>query len=202
MPGSRKGERRGGANPNRPKRAHPTGKPHTNVRKAAKRAGLKPVAFDDPVLASVIRAKVPPAQTERQLEAYRMASGENLRLPKEVMLGMMHYFEETTHEYHQVMGENMQRAAAAKTPEQRAVYEAAVSHSEQMVKEYALLTVDVAARCAPFCHPRLAAVMTGNQPGGQESPWNVLGLLMKDLDEAGKAPRYIEHDPQEGQRDD
>ncbi len=58
------------------------------------------------------------------------------------------------------------------------------------------MAVDVAYKAAPYVHPRLAAVITN--PGSADSPLNAIATLFRDIDEAGKAPRYIDHDANEG----
>ena len=196
MAGSRKGEHRGAANPNRTKPARP-GSPMAAARKAAKPRKLKTPPFDDPVLKSIVKSRLGPAKVERQLEIYKMVSGSDVTVPKDAMLEVLSYFRETTHDYHKVMLANMERADTAPTAQAREVYEMAAAAAEQKVKEYAMLTLDAGARAAPFCHPRLAAVVDATRNQGQ-NPWNILGLLLRDIDEAGKPARYIDHDPNEG----
>jgi hypothetical protein len=57
------------------------------------------------------------------------------------------------------------------------------------------MAADVAFKVAPFVHPRLAALMSGNI--GDKSDLTLFQMLMRDLDEAGKPARYIDHDASE-----
>lgn len=195
MPGSRKGERRGGAKPGRfrktpniPKAPGKRGRPKNSPNKSK----------FDPVLGVILNKKVPVLQKEQELEMYFMVVGKRMRLPKEVMLDAMRYFEETAIDWGQVVHANMMKSAAARTPKEIAIYEAAAAAAEMRMREYLLMTVDVAYKAAPFLHPRLAALITN--PGSGDSPLNAIAALFKDLDEAGQTPRFIDHDPNERAR--
>jgi hypothetical protein len=63
------------------------------------------------------------------------------------------------------------------------------------LREYLISSVDVAYKVAPFIHPRLAAVIT--KTGDDSSPTSLLSTLMRELDEAGRPPRFIDHDDRE-----
>jgi hypothetical protein len=60
--------------------------------------------------------------------------------------------------------------------------------------------VDVAYKVAPYLHPRLSAILTN--PGAGDSQMTVLATLLKDLDEAGRPARYIDHEPAQPKEDD
>lgn len=196
MAGSRKGEKRGGANPNRIK----TGPSVQFSPRAAvlKKAKGKTASFkDDPVLANIARSELNGMNKPQQIQLFQIASGKNITLPREVMLDAMRYFQETAIEYYEVMRANMERAASARTPEQREIYENAVLAAEGRLERYLVLSADIGARCAPFMHPRLAAIVT-NAGGTGNNPVTVLQMLMQDIDEAGRPPRFIDNEPDEG----
>lgn len=192
MPGgSKKGERRGGAKGKRGfqkgKSGNPAGRPIGSIGKSK----------FDPALGVILNKQNSPLVKERELEMYFIAVGNRMRLPKEVMLDAMRYFEEAAIEWAEVVRANMAPLAAAETPEARAVFEQAITFAEGRVREYILMAVDVAYKAAPYVHPRLAAIITN--PGSGDSPLNAVAALFRDLDEAGRPPRYFDHDPGETQ---
>jgi len=200
LAGSRKGERRGGAKPKitrkppNPARGFGSGK-----GKGSGKAGKPPGTVDKSKFLSdvgvILNKHRTPLQKQDELEMYFLAVGKRMRLPKEVMLDAMRYLEEMAIDWGQVLQANMVGSAAAKTPEEQSVYEGAVAAAETRMREYLLMAVDVAYKAAPYIHPRLAAVITN--PGSSESPLNAIAALFKDLDEAGKPARYIDHDSSE-----
>jgi hypothetical protein len=196
MPGSRKGERRGGAVPGRVRRP---GNPA--LRKggpplpgAGRKKGSKNKPKHDPALVSLLNSPMAPARREQELELYFQVVGRRLRMPREVMLDAMRYFEETGIQYGEVVRANM-RAARSAEGQDRQIFDGAAVEAENRMREYIMLSVDVAGRVAPFLHPRLAAMISA--PGGDRSPTDVLRQLAADLDEAGKPANYIDHDPGE-----
>lgn len=202
MSGSRKGERRGGA---RPGHIRKTAKPAApNAAAAVKRkAGRPPGALNkpklsaiDPEVALILNKRIGVSTKERELEMYFTVTGRRERLPKEVLLSAMRYFEESAIEYSEVLRANLEAAGRATGPEAQAVMAAAVASAESQVDKYVSMAADVAFKAAPFVHPRLAALLTN--PGGDKSAGTLLELLMRDLDEAGKPARYIDHDASEG----
>lgn len=192
MPGSRKGERRGGAKPGHIRKT-PAGPKKPG--KAGRPRGAPNKSKFDPQLGVILNKHVSTLQREQELEMYFTVTGKRMRLPKEVMLDAMRYFEETAIEYGEVLRANLQAAAQATTAEESAILGAAVTGAENHLREYLMMAVDVAYKAAPYIHPRLAAFATA--PGGDMAPLNALTLLMKDLDEAGRPARYIDHDANE-----
>lgn len=199
MPGSRKGERRGGAKPRIVKAPKPsTGRGFGTGGGRAKGTKNK-VKPDEQVRARVneilaSHRSVP--QKEKAIEAYFLAVGRrNMRLPKEVMLDAMRYFEENAIEWGEVQHANMVKSATAKSGEERAIFEAAVAQADARMRESLMMAVDVAYKVAPYVHPRLAALITN--PGNEQNPMNAVAALFRELDEAGKPPKYIDHDPAE-----
>lgn len=199
MPGSRKGERRGGAKPRIVRTPKPD-KPGRGFGTGAGRAkGVKNKVKPD----EVVRARVneilashrSTPQKEKAIEAYFLAVGRRMRLPKEVMLDAMRYFEENAIEWGEVQHANMVKSATAKSSEERAVFEAAVAQADARMRESLMMAVDVAYKVAPYVHPRLAALITN--PGNEQNPMNAVAALFRELDEAGKPPKYIDHDPAE-----
>jgi hypothetical protein len=195
--GSRKGERRGGA---RPGHVRKTAKPPApdaaqSKRKAGRPFGskTKPKHVIDPEVLLILNRRTSLESRQREVEMYFMVTGKRERLPKDVLLSAMRYFEESAIEYSQVLRANLEEAAKADTPEAQALLSAAVAAAEGQVDKYVSMAADVAFKAAPFVHPRLAALMTN--PGGDRSAGSLLDLLMRDLDEAGKPARYIDHDP-------
>jgi len=195
--GSKKGERRGGAksmaerSPFKPGHKLATGRP-----KNAKNKPLGAAQRDQEVVKIMNNPRLGPAEREERLESYFQITGRRIRMPREVMLDAMRFFEDQAVDYHEVMTANMDLAARAETDQARALYEQHVTAAEVKLNQSLTMAVDVAYKVAPFCHPRLAAVVT-NPAGDAKNPFNVLALLMRDLDEAGKPPRFIDHDSEE-----
>lgn len=194
MAGSRKGERRGGAKPGRirkkvPIRADPI------KRAKGSRKGIPNKSRFNPQIGIILDKQKTPMAREQELEMYFLAVGKRMRLPKEVMLDAMRYFEETGIEWGEVVRANMMKSALSKTPEEQQIFEAAIAGAEQRMREYIMMAVDVAYKVAPYVHPRLAAIITN--PGSSESPLNAVASLFRELDEAGRPPRYIDHDDRE-----
>lgn len=193
MSGSRKGERRGGA---RPGHIRKSAKPAVLVakRKAGRPPGArnKPKYGPDPEVLLILNKRTSVAAKEAELEMYFTVTGKRDRLPKDVLLSAMRYFEESAIEYSQVLQANIRAAGEAKGSEAQALLSAAVAGAEAQVDKYVSMAADVAFKAAPFVHPRLAALLTN--PGGDKSAGTLLELLMRDLDEVGKPARYIDHD--------
>ena len=194
MGGSRKGERRGGAKP-RLVRKPKTVMAAPTKRKAGRPPGAKNKPKHDPIISKILSKRAPVDRKEAELEMYFTVTGRRMRMPKEVMLDAMRYFEESAIEYSDVLRANLDRQAAAETPEELQIMAQAVALAENQVDKYVSMAADVAMKVAPFVHPRLAAIVTRQDDGS--SPTSLLQLLMQDLDEAGKPARYIEHDASE-----
>jgi hypothetical protein len=197
MPGSKKGERRGGAKPRivrKPKSSMGRGF-GTGAGRKDGRNKPKPDAVAQKAIGEILNRHITVGQKEKAMEAYLLATGHRMRLPKEVMLTAMRYFEETAIDYGEVLRSNLMLSAAAQTDEARAIYEAAIDAAEMRLREYLTQAVDVAYKVAPFVHPRLAALITN--PGSEQNPLNAVAMLFKELDEAGRPPQYIDHDPGE-----
>jgi len=196
MPGSKKGERRGGAKPGRVRKSKPPSGATPIVKRIGnykgRTVGQANKSKFDPQIGVILNRDNSPLEKERELEMYFLIVGKRMRLPKEVMLDAMRYLEETGIEWAEVVRENMKALADSETVEARAVFERAIEFAEVRVREYILLAVDVAYKAAQYVHPRLAAVITN--PGSGESPLNAIAALFRDLDEAGKPARYIDHD--------
>lgn len=192
--GSKKGERRGGAK----KR----GDFATRFKPGHKSPGRPKGATDlarrhDPEVSRILNHRtMSPAQREQQMETYFLVTGQRLRMPREVMLDAMRYFENTAIEYHDVLQQNLNLAGAEPDETRRQIYEQHVVAAEGRMRDNLALAVDVAYKVAPFVHPRLAAVVT-NPGSDAKNPMNVLALLMQEIDEAGKPPRFIDHDANE-----
>lgn len=191
--GSKKGEHRGGAKPKANR--SPFVKGHKLATGRPKGAKGKPKV--DPVVAEVLNnPRLSAAERERRLESYFIITGRRMRMPKEVMIDAMRFFEDQAVEYHEIMTANMDLAAGAVDDAVRRIYDQHVSAAEAKLNQSLAMAVDVAYKAAPFCHPRLAAVVT-NPGGDAKNPANVLALLWQELDEAGKPARFIDHDASE-----
>lgn len=198
MSGSRKGERRGGARPGHIRKSAKPATPDPAAavkRKAGRPPGspnkLKPRV--NPEVVQILNKRgVSIANREKELEMYFTVVGKRDRLPKDVLLGAMRYFEESAIEYSEVLRANLEAAARATGPQAQAVMASAVAAAEAQVDKYVSMAADVAFKAAPFVHPRLAALITN--PGGDKSASTLFEMLMRDLDEAGKPARYIDHD--------
>jgi hypothetical protein len=200
MPGSKKGERRGGAKPRivrKPKiegatkRGFGTG----GGRQVGSKNKPKTEEKMKQRVNEILNRHIPVARKEQEIEAYFMAVGKRLRLPKEVMLDAMRYFEEGAIEWAEVQRGNLLKSGLAKTDEEKLIYEQAVATADARMREYLTQAVDVAYKVAPYVHPRLAALITN--PQDDRNPLNAVAMLFKELDEAGRPPQYIDHDPGE-----
>jgi hypothetical protein len=194
MPGgSKKGEHRGGAKPKAERKPFGFAPGGTGVpgRKPGTKNRPKPPAFD-PEYQQILRRRATEGK-ERDLEMYFLVTGKRFRMPKEVMLDAMRYFEETAIDYGELVQANRDSSAAAQKAADRDKYEEAATQAEDRLRAYLTMAVDVAFKVAPYIHPRLSAIMTN--PGSNDAPLNVLGVLLRDLDEAGRPPRYIDHEP-------
>lgn len=191
--GSKKGEHRGGAKPKGERGFRKGHKLATGRPKNAKSKPLGAAQRDSEVVAIMNNPRLGPAEREKRLESYFVITGRRIRMPREVMLDAMRFFEDQAVEYHEVMTANMELAAGAEDDAVRQIYEQHVAAAEMKLNQSLGMAVDVAYKVAPFCHPRLAAVIT-NPAGDAKNPFNVLALLMQDLDEAGKPARFIDHE--------
>jgi hypothetical protein len=198
MGGSKKGERRGGAKPRivrKPKiegatkRGFGTGGGRTVGTKNKPKTEEQMKARVNQILSR----HIPVARKAEEIEHYFMAVGKRLRLPKEVMLDAMRFFEESAIEWGEVQRANLIQSAMATTAEERVIYEEAVSVADMRMREYLTQAVDVAYKVAPYVHPRLAALITN--PQDDKNPLSAVAMLFKELDEAGRPPQYIDHDP-------
>lgn len=198
MGGSRKGERRGGAKAGHIRKSAKPPVPTPTLKRLAGRpkgARNKPKYGPDPEVLQILNKRTSVAAKEAEVEMYFTVTGKRTRLPKDVLLSAMRYFEESAIEYSQVLQANIRAAGEAKGPEAQALMSAAVAGAEAQVDKYVSMAADVAFKAAPFIHPRLAALLTN--PGGDKAAGTLLDLLMRDLDEAGKPARYIDHDADE-----
>ena len=192
MAGSRKGERRGAADPNHIRRTAAPAK----QRKPKALGGVAKVGSAGGLASIINRPRVGPAQMERDVEAYFLISGKRERLPKDIMLSAARYFEETAIQYARVMQANMVAAAQAQKVEDRVVLEMAVREAEGAVDKYVAMAADTAMKVAPYIHAKLAALITA--PGNEKTNATLLSMLMRDLDEAGRQAKYIDHIPTDG----
>lgn len=197
MAGSRKGERRGGAKPGHIRKSAAPPVPDPVKRKAGRPKGAKnkPKGLAADLNISKILARRTVADRELHLEMYRTITGASFRMPKEVLLDAMRYFEHNAVQYAEVLQANLQREAGAQTVEERQVFGDAVSAAEGQVDKYVAMAADVAFKAAPFFHAKLAALITA--PGNEQTNQTLLQLLMRDLDEAGRPTRFIDHRPDE-----
>lgn len=193
MPGSRKGEHRGAANPNRVRRAPSVKKPRTSKPRRRNIVGML-----DEGTALVVNSKARfVADQEREL--YMLATGEVQRLPKDVMVSTMQYFERVALDWMSVMHANMQAEVAATNLAEKVAYRAAVAAAEGQVRDYLVLACDVGSKVAQYIHPKFSAIAIA---GAGDTPLNAMAQLMRDLAELGstRAQRFIEHDPDEKPR--
>ena len=58
------------------------------------------------------------------------------------------------------------------------------------------MAADTAMKVAPYIHAKLAALITA--PGNEKTNATLLSMLMRDLDEAGRQAKYIDHIPTDG----
>lgn len=212
--GSRKGEKRGGAKPSvlRIKKADKVVDPSAPVVKrgpgrvkgivkpkgSGRQKGTPNSSRFNPHLGVILDKQRSPMAREREMEMYFLVTGKRARMPKEVMLDAMRYFEERAIEHIEVAHANLTAAANAETDIARQMYNDAAMLEEARAREYLRETVDVGYKVAPFIHPRLAAVIT--KTGDDASPGSLLATLMRDLDEAGRPARYLDLSDDEFER--
>jgi hypothetical protein len=194
MSGSKKGEHRGGAKAGKVKRpyAHANLKGHSGGVPGRK---AKPIVEIGKEVMQILASRAETATKEQKLEQYFLITGKRSRVPKEVMLCAMAFYEETAIEDVELMQANIECAGRAKSKEARDAFLHAAELFEARVRLNLTNAVDVAYKLAPYIHPRLSAIMTN--PGTDGNQLNILQTLFKDLDEAGRPSRYIDHDPEE-----
>ncbi len=191
MPGSKRGEKRGGAKGKR----HWTPNPDLHkegVRGNRKGAKDKPKVVIGQEVVRILNSRAEVSSKEQQLERYFVVTGKRLRMPKEVMLSAMAFFEEAAVEDVEIMQANLELAGSVESEEEKEPFLIAAAVAEDRVRANLTSAVDIAYKVAPYVHPRLSAIMTN--PGSENSPLNILGVLLRDLDEAGRPARYIDHD--------
>lgn len=189
MVGSRKGEKRGGAKGKR----HWTPNPDLHkegVRGNRKGAKNKPKVVIGQEVMKILASSAAVSSKEEKLERYFVVTGKRMRLPKEVMLSAMAFFEDAAIEDVEIMQANLQLAGEAESEAEKEPFLKAADIAEGRVRANLTNAVDIAYKVAPYVHPRLSAIMTN--PGSNDSPLNILGVLLRDLDEAGRPARYID----------
>lgn len=197
--GSKKGEHRGGAKPKR----HWTPNPEfgKSVRGGkSKGTKNKPRGEIAKEVLQILGSKAEPATKELKLETYFLISNKRLRMPKEVMLAAMAFFEETAIEDVELMYANLERAGQVEAGAAKTALLVAAEQFETRAHRNLITAVDIGYKLAPFIHARYSAII--NTPGSTDSPLNVLGVLLRDLDEAGRPARYLDHEPQADQKQD
>lgn len=189
--GSKKGEHRGGA------KVQPWSAANLPEQNGVKPKGTKnkPKVEIGQEVMKILASKAEAATKERKLETYFLISGKRMRMPKEVMLEAMRFYEETAVEDVEIMQANLEHAGRVESEKEQEPFITAAAQAENRVRANLTMAVDIAYKVAPYVHPRLSAVMTN--AGSGDSPLNVLAVLLQDLDEAGRPSRYIDHDPTE-----
>lgn len=198
MGGSKKGERRGGAKPGHVRKSAKPAVVVAEKRRAGRPKGstnLPKPRIDPEVMLILNKRGQSIADRNKELEMYFTIVGRRERLPKDVLMSAMRYFEESAIEYSEVLRANLEAAARAQGPDAQATLAAAVAQAEGQVDKYISMAADVAFKAAPYVHPRLQATFTN--PGGDKSASTLFDMLMRDLDQAGKPARYIDHDASE-----
>jgi len=189
MPGSKKGEHRGGAKGKRfASNAHLI---DPAVHKSRKGSKDKPKVVIGQEVMRIMNSRMQPEVKQIQMERYFIVTGKRLRMPKEVMLAAMSFFEEAAIEDVEIMQANLELAGSAASDEEKEPFLKAATVAEDRVRANLTTAVDIAYKVAPYIHPRLSAIMTN--PGSDSSPLSILGVLLQDLDEAGRPARYIDH---------
>jgi hypothetical protein len=177
MAGSRKGEKRGAAGRKRdyrPKDAIGVEKPHG--KHARRPARSQEEYFRD-------ITKVITGTTASQTE------------PREVMLKAMRYFEGQAEEYLEMAKWLRRQLLEPKTQDEIAASEAQLDAVEIRVRDFYMMAVDVAYKCAPYVHPRLQAIQM--QHGASGSATSLIGALLDEIDQAARgkpswAPQTLE----------
>lgn len=199
MAGSKKGERRGGAKAGK---RHWTPNPdlHKDGVRGRKPKGskAKPKVEIGKEVMQILASRAEAQTKEEKLEAYFMVTGKRMRMPKEVMLCAMAFFEETAIEDVELMQANLELAGKAESKAARKAFIEVAEQFEARVRINLTNAVDIAYKVAPYVHPRLSAIMTN--PGSGDSHVTILATLLRDLDEAGRPARYIDHDSQEANK--
>lgn len=170
MPGSMKGEKRGAAG--------------SHIRKAK----AKPPRKSADAVTGVKKPRKSVTHTKATEEYYRdihrVINGETARdiQPRELMLKAMRYFDGLAEE-HLRMAEWVLAQLTTMTAEQLVQADDKIAMIEARVREYYLIAVDIAYKAAPYVHARLSAVQL---TGANEGPIEVIGTLLKEIDEANR----------------
>lgn len=173
MAGSRKGEKRGGAKsgPHKPKFDPLTGtiKP--------KRGPGRP------------KGSVPLITGEREREMLEIITGQSHLMPREAMLTAMRTMFELAAEYRQIMLMALRRVP--RNDAERRQIDSDVMQAENQMTRYMTIGGQMARDCAPYIHPRLAALAIKTDRNTESDLFDQL------LDEIDRLPRLraIEHVP-------
>lgn len=189
MTGSKKGERRGGAKGKRNWVSNPNLGQDGGRNKGSKD---KPKVVIGQEVMRIMNSRMQQEAKERQMERYFIVTGKRLRMPKEVMLAAMAFFEEAAVEDVEIMQANLELAGSAESEDEKEPFLKAAALSEERVRTNLTLAVDIAYKVAPYIHPRLSAVMTNSNTG--DTSLSILSVLLQDLDEAGRPARYIDNE--------
>lgn len=179
MGGSKKGERRGAAG-RRGGRSLKDLHPHETVGEILDEAA-------DP------RRKTRHAQLARRIEIARIIhpEGDGLAVnmtPKEIMMMGARWHAQAAQDWQRLL---LHHAALPATPETTAI----VERAEREIAQHLAQATDHSYKVAPYDHPRLAAIMTRNDPGANAR--TIVDDLLDDVDARMRenAPLMIEHDP-------
>lgn len=161
MPGSKKGERRGNAR----KRTHET--PNEVMLDAARRSDRG--------------KKIAPARVEQRIEIARIIGTDDGSVyhmtPKEVLLENMHYFQQAARDWQSVY---LQLCSLPNpTEEQRN----AIVRAEMEIERARKAASEEAYKAAPFCHPRLAAIVQDDGNKGS-NPDSIVSMMLDEIDVA------------------
>jgi hypothetical protein len=104
--------------------------------------------------------------------------------PREVMLKAMRYFEAQADEYLEMARWLRRQLLGQMTPEDVQANDQQLAIVEGRVREFYLLMVDVAYKCAPYVHPRLQAIQVGSGAGKDSA--TILGQLLEEIDQTSR----------------
>lgn len=166
MAGSRKGEKRGAAGRKRtyrPKDVLGVEMPHGKTARSSPRS--KDEYFRDIV---------------RVITGTTASASE----PRDVMLKAMRYFEGQADEYLKMAQWLRGQLLEPKTDEQIKATDRQLEIVESRVREFYLLMVDVAYKCAPYMHARYQAIQM--LPGDGTNAMSAMGALLDEIDQISR----------------
>lgn len=125
------------------------------------------------------------ASEEYYRDIHRVLNGETGRemQPRELMLEAMRYFHAQAEEHKQMAEWLLDQLKECKAKEDFEQWDVRNDFIGGRIREFYLIAVDIAYKAAPYVHARLSAVQV---TGANNGPIEVVGMLLKEIDEANR----------------